>query len=98
VRIALSLGMNREAPPGCLSLREYQRRRRLWWTLYIIDKKLSTTVGAPLSIQDEDIDISLPEEYDLGFSNAALKFHVRMARLEGKVVSGITCHIVTTLD
>jgi hypothetical protein len=41
-----------------------------------------------LSIKDEDIDISLPEEHDLGFSNAALKFHVKMARLEGMVVSG----------
>ncbi|KAH8900601.1 hypothetical protein GQ53DRAFT_129539 [Thozetella sp. PMI_491] len=88
VRIALSLGLNREPPPGQLSQREYQRRRRLWWTLYMIDKKLSTTIGAPLSIRDEDIDTSMPEEYDLGFSNTALKYHVKLARLEGEVVSG----------
>jgi proline utilization trans-activator len=90
VRIALSLGLNREPPPGHLSHREYQRRRRLWWTLYIIDKKLSTTIGAPLSIRDEDIDTSLPEECDLGFSNTGLKYHVQLARLEGEVVSGTT--------
>ncbi len=47
-------------------------------------------MGAPLSIRDEDIDTSLPEEYDLGFSNTGLKYHVELARLEGEVVSGRT--------
>lgn len=88
MRIALSLGMNRETPPGYLDPAEYQRRRRLWWTLYIIDKKVSIMMGAPLSIRDEDIDISLPGHRDLGFSNSALKLHIKLAALEGKVMSG----------
>ncbi|CAK7216733.1 hypothetical protein SCUCBS95973_002906 [Sporothrix curviconia] len=85
--IALSLGMNRDAPPASLERHEYIRRRRLWWTLYIIDKKLSVIVGTPLSIRDDDIDIPLPGDNDLGFVNAALNLHIKLAELEGKVMS-----------
>lgn len=92
MRLALSLGMNREPPYGYLDQREYQRRRRLWWTLYILDKKLSVISGAPLSIMDEDIDISAPGEHDLGLSNTALNFHIKLAGLEGRVMSGIVSH------
>jgi proline utilization trans-activator len=88
MRIALSLGMNRETPNGYLDPIEYRRRRRLWWTLYVIDKKLSTIMGAPLGVRDEEVDISLPEEHDLGFTNSALSFHIKLAALEGKVMSG----------
>lgn len=87
MRIALSLGMNRDAPPASLERHEYMRRRRIWWTLYIIDKKLSVIVGTPLSIRDEDIDMPLPGDNDLGFSNAALNLHIKLAELEGKVMS-----------
>ena len=45
-------------------------------------------MGTPSSIQDVDVDISLPEEDDLGISNAALKLHVKLAALEGKVMAG----------
>lgn len=88
MRIALSLGMNREPPVGCLAQTEYERRRRLWWTLYIIDEKLSIIAGAPLSIKNEDIDVSLPGDHDLGLSNSALNLHIKLALLEGKVMSG----------
>lgn len=89
MRIALSLGMNRETPPNHLDHIEHQRRRRLWWTLYIIDRKLSINMGAPLSIRNEDIDTSLPGDHDLGFSNSALNLHIKLATLEGRVMSGI---------
>ncbi|KIV86015.1 hypothetical protein PV11_01658 [Exophiala sideris] len=97
LRVALSLGMNRETPPGTLARIEYERRRRLWWTLYIIDRKLSINQGAPLSITDNDIDISLPGQEDLGFSNTALLLHVKLAVLEGKVMSA-AFGINSTLD
>ena len=88
MRIALSLGMNRETPTSYLDKIEYERRRRVWWTVYIIDRKLSINMGAPLSISDQDFDISLPGKRDLGFSNSALNLHIKLAVLEGKVMSG----------
>lgn len=79
--------MNREPVTGTLDDHEYRRRRRLWWTIYIIDKKLSVTVGTPLSIRNEDIDMSKPEDTDLGFLNAPLRLHIRLAAMDGDVIS-----------
>lgn len=87
--MALSMGMNREYPSGSLTQKEYERRRRLWWTVYIIDRKLSINMGAPLTISDEEIDISMPAEIESGFSNSALILHIKLAALEGNVMTGI---------
>lgn len=84
LRIALSLGMHREQSGIDLDGHEYIRRRRAWWTIYIIDKMLSVIVGTPTSIRDEDIDISKPE---VGDGGTALNLHIRLATLEGKVMS-----------
>ena len=88
MRIALALGMNRETPLDSLSKSDCERRRRLWWTLYIIDRKLSINMGAPLSIADEVIDISLPSQKEHGVSNSALLIHIKLAIVEGQVMSG----------
>ena len=49
-------------------------------------------MGAPLSLAEKDIDISLPGVADLGLSNSALLLHVKLAVLEGKVMSGKPLH------
>ncbi|KAH8811331.1 fungal-specific transcription factor domain-containing protein [Xylogone sp. PMI_703] len=87
MRMALSLGMNRNSPPGSLDISENERRRRLWWTVYIIDRKLSMNMGAPLSIEAKDIDVPLPLEGDLGVSNSALILHCKLEMLEGMIMN-----------
>ena len=94
MRIALSLGMNREPPRDLLDEAEFRRRRRAWWTLYIIDRKLTLIVGAPLSIRDEDIDISMPDPDEFGTSNAGLIMHIRLANLEGQVKQSKCMHFI----
>lgn len=96
MRIALSLGMNHESTTGYLDHGEYQRRRRLWWTLYVVDKKLSTIIGTPSSIEDQEINISLPEVHDLDLSNSALNYHIKLSVLEGKVMSGTSMQYLAT--
>lgn len=89
MRIAISLGMNRETPDEKVDTREYQHRRRLWWTLYIIDRKISIMAGGPVSIRDDEIDISTPGKDDLDYDNAALNLHIKLAALEGRIISGM---------
>ena len=93
MRIALTLGMNREPPSDLLGQADHYRRRRIWWTVYIIDRKLTVIMGAPLSIGDEDIDITLPDEDDsTGLSGDALRMHIRLAKLEGQVMTSRSSH------
>ncbi|KAI1761670.1 hypothetical protein GGR53DRAFT_17955 [Hypoxylon sp. FL1150] len=59
MRKCISLGLHRE-PPEYLSLSEAEidRRRRLFWSTYIIDRSLSSVMDRPFVIQDEDISCS----------------------------------------
>lgn len=46
VRIAYMLGLHME-PPDSLPDRERELRKRLWWTLYVLETKISMKLGRP---------------------------------------------------
>ncbi|KAJ5280498.1 transcriptional regulator family: Fungal Specific TF [Penicillium angulare] len=60
-RSAFHLGLHR--CPGrfaCFSNEEIGIRRRLFWSIYSLERYLSQALGAPLSIRDDDIDVCYP--------------------------------------
>ncbi|KAJ5108428.1 transcriptional regulator family: Fungal Specific TF [Penicillium angulare] len=60
-RTAFHLGLHR--CPGrfaCFSDEEIGIRRRLFWSIYSLERYLSQALGAPLSIRDDDIDVCYP--------------------------------------
>ncbi|KIW43387.1 uncharacterized protein PV06_04496 [Exophiala oligosperma] len=60
MRMAISLGLHQEITDQELDPHERERRRRVWWSTYSLDRLLSVTSGHPISIQDDDIDVLLP--------------------------------------
>jgi len=66
IRMAQDLGLHRNADQwmhGGASLFtsvELQERRRIWYACVIMDKYVSTYVGRPLSILEQDFDTELP--------------------------------------
>lgn len=61
LRTALILGMHKHNQTNDIYSRyEEEHRRRLWWTVYGIDRYCSATSGHPLSITDEVITTELP--------------------------------------
>lgn len=59
IRLAVGLGLHRRVGPEKGSPAELERRRRTWWSLYNFDRVVAFTLGRPLSIADEDIDIEV---------------------------------------
>ncbi|KAJ5924386.1 transcriptional regulator family: Fungal Specific TF [Penicillium verhagenii] len=60
-RTAFHLGLHR--CPGrfsCFSSEEVDIRRRLFWSIYSLERYLSQALGVPLSIRDDDIDVCYP--------------------------------------
>lgn len=45
--------------------------RRTWWTAYSLDREISTTLGRPMAVQDEDFDVALPLEVDERYFTAS---------------------------
>ena len=61
VRTAYMLGLHLE-PPQSLLRRERETRKRLWWTLYVLETKMSMKLGRPFLLHDSNTTCSLPAD------------------------------------
>ncbi|KAF7116153.1 hypothetical protein CNMCM5793_004173 [Aspergillus hiratsukae] len=60
-RTAFHLGLHRcPARFTCFSPEDADIRRRLFWSIYCLERYLSQALGTPPSIQDDDIDVCYP--------------------------------------
>ncbi|VTT74379.1 unnamed protein product [Fusarium fujikuroi] len=61
VRIAQSIGLHVESPsPKSRSATVLERRRRIWHSIYVLDRLLSLQLGRPPAIHDQDCNVALP--------------------------------------
>ena len=61
VRTAYMLGLHQE-PPQSMPRRERETRKRLWWTLYVLETKTSMNLGRPFLLHDSSTTCSLPAD------------------------------------
>jgi hypothetical protein len=60
-RMALQLGLHRcPARYTSFSAGEKQLRQRIFWSLYAIDRFICQSMGLPLGINDDDVDVCFP--------------------------------------
>ncbi|KAJ4410388.1 hypothetical protein N0V91_001872 [Didymella pomorum] len=55
MRIALIQGMHTDMPVMNLGEAVVQRCRKIWWTIFILDRHMTALMGLPQSIRDEDV-------------------------------------------
>lgn len=67
LRSALILGWHVDAEKGLLNKYELEHRRRVWWTVYMYERMLSSKAGLPLSFTDDSVSTELPQ--NLGLSD-----------------------------
>ncbi|KAF2186016.1 hypothetical protein K469DRAFT_687442 [Zopfia rhizophila CBS 207.26] len=61
VRMAFQLGLHRcPAKLTALPAKEVELRKRLFWSIYCIDRYICIRLGIPLGIRTEDIDVCYP--------------------------------------
>jgi proline utilization trans-activator len=58
-----------------------QRCRKIWWTVYILDRQMTSLMGLPQNIQDDDITCQLPSFSDSAQRTAALEMQIKLARI-----------------
>lgn len=60
-RMALQLGMHRcPARYTSFSTAEKELRQRIFWSLYTLDRFICQSMGLPLGINDDDVDVCFP--------------------------------------
>ena len=61
IRMALQLGLHRcPARFPSFSVSEKEHRQRIFWSLYAIDRFICQSMGLPLSLHDDDVDVCYP--------------------------------------
>jgi proline utilization trans-activator len=81
MRIALAQGMHTDMPVADLSEPVVQRCRKIWWTVYILDRQMTSLMGLPQNIRDDDITCRLPNFPGSAQRAAALDMQIKLARI-----------------
>jgi proline utilization trans-activator len=86
-RMAMALGMHREGTTAGFDPIERNTRKRVWWTLYLLERHLCLILGRPSGIDDMEVTTCLPDEsmFDTMETPPGYMHHlVRLSRLSYK--------------
>ncbi|RDW67041.1 hypothetical protein BP5796_09790 [Coleophoma crateriformis] len=86
-RMGLTHGFNRVYDAKRITYEEFEHRSRLWWTVYIIDRRLSSLVGVPSSVLDEDIAVSRPTLSGPDGKDLTFALHVETSSQLGQILN-----------
>jgi hypothetical protein len=90
IRIAQMEGMHTQLPEDVLGSSTVVRCRNIWWSLYIMDRQFSPSLGLPMTTQDSDISTlinpQVSDPRDVTFS-----LQVRITRMLSFIISGKSC-------
>lgn len=94
MRTAIDLGLHRKDYEKGLDASTIQARRRLFWSVYTLERIIAISLGRPFSIADRHIDVDLPCESeqddstaDMGLAHAISLFKLR--RIESRIQHSI---------
>ncbi|CAG8232124.1 unnamed protein product [Penicillium salamii] len=87
LRLSIALGCNLpENEQTCLSS-QGTHRLRLWWTVYMLDRRLSSSLGLAAGADERQLRVGLPR-HAIGFqSPVALTINIRIARVTDNIMS-----------
>lgn len=57
-----------------------ERCREVWWTVYLLDCHLSSLMGVPLALAEQDISAQLPSFGGASQKSLALSIHVKVVK------------------
>ncbi|OBR14946.1 Zn 2cys6 transcription factor [Colletotrichum higginsianum IMI 349063] len=89
IRIAQLEGLHTQLPEDTLGAETVTRCRNLWWTLYIMDRHFSCSVGVPMNTQDTDITTLLQPPSTCSQRDATLGLQVKLSYLLSKIITTV---------
>lgn len=85
--MAQSHGLHTDMQANAVGPDLVRRGRRVWWTVYTLDRKMSSSMGVPNSLHDEDVTTPLTTSMDSEINPTGQILHVKICQVLGKVVS-----------
>ncbi|KFH41937.1 putative transcriptional regulatory protein-like protein [Hapsidospora chrysogenum ATCC 11550] len=86
LRLAQAMNLHRESSNLSFTAEEAEKRRRVFWKVYILDKDVSLRTSQPFSQDDDDMDVRLPSNSTFEPSNVDLfNRRIGLALVQGQV-------------
>lgn len=95
LRMAITLGLHQEPTLAFIDEEAKEYRRRVWWSVYSLDRIHCVKSGNPITIQDEDIGVELPSRLpnEPQFCAAVvLRHYTQLSRINGQIMTRIYRH------
>jgi proline utilization trans-activator len=92
LRMAISLALHQEVLDPRLDETSKEQRRRIWWSVYSLDRILCIKGGNPLTIDDQDIAVKLPSRLDKEpeyCPAVCLRHYTQLSRILGRVMKTV---------
>ncbi|KAH7161234.1 hypothetical protein EDB81DRAFT_784183 [Dactylonectria macrodidyma] len=87
LRLAISHKYHQISGTRHLMKSEKVHLNRLWWTIYMQERRLAAATGNPSGIRDQSIDVELPTNSP-GFAPAGpICINIKIARVTGRILS-----------
>lgn len=86
LRLAQAMNLHRECSEPGLTKSQAEKRRRVFWKIYVLDKDISLRTCRPFSQDDDDMDVRLPSNTSPEPSNIELfNYRIGLAVIQGQV-------------
>ncbi|CAG8232481.1 unnamed protein product [Penicillium salamii] len=89
LRIALENGMYTEMRSSCLDEDHVQRCNLVWWTVYILERRMTSLLGLPIGISEESITAPYPSIPTRAQSSNVMEMQVILCQILAKVDSTV---------
>ncbi|KAI1610690.1 hypothetical protein EDD36DRAFT_489966 [Exophiala viscosa] len=66
-----------------------QRCRKVWWTVYILDRQMSSLMGVPMGIGDESINAELPTFPNQPQRTMAMDIQIKLSRVLAQILNTV---------
>ncbi|KAJ5772423.1 hypothetical protein N7520_002952 [Penicillium odoratum] len=89
MRMAMAEGMHTQMPVEYLGEKLVQRCRKIWWTVYILDREMTSLMGLPQSLSDDHVNTLLPEFPGSAQRTAGINMHIKLSRIIAEISSAV---------
>lgn len=92
LRMAITLGLHQEPTLANVDTEAKEHRRRVWWSVYSLDRIVCAKSGNPITIQDEDIGVELPSRLptEPEFCAAVvLRHYTKLSQINGQIMAKV---------
>ena len=92
MRLVMTTGMHINMPIEQFGAQYVERCRKIWLTVYVMDREMTSLMGIPPSISNEDVYYNLPSFSGSVQRQSALRMQIRVSHSIARITRGKLAH------